>query len=191
MGVRGVLAVRSDGTSPGREEALSFETLFEDHVSQVFRVVRRLLGPGAADADVDDVVQQVFVAAHRNLSQFRADSRISTWLYGIASRTVLTHLRAARRRRQMMARLEAHCATCRPTTGDLEREMEDELRLYEVWHALMKLSAKKRLVFILFEIEGRSAPEIAEIMGCREPTVRSRLHHARIELRRALGGRES
>ena len=183
--VRGLLAARSRSSTLCSRTA-DFDAIFEENVSQVFRIVRRLLGPAVPEADVDDIVQQVFVVAHRNLPRFRGEAKISTWLYGIASRTVLNYLRKRRRHRQMLARLEEHIHTDGRTTSDLAQEVEDGLRLHEVWRALMKLSPKKRLVFLLFEVEGRSAPEIAHLLKTREATIRSRLHHARRELRHAL-----
>src|SRR5262245_37099609 len=82
-------------------EPLTLELLFRRHADDVHRIVRRLLGPAASAADVDDLIQQVFLAAHRALPQFRRDAATTTWIYGVASRTVLHHLRSRRRYRLM------------------------------------------------------------------------------------------
>ena len=56
----------------------------------------------------------------------------------------------------------------------------------EVWRCLMKIHPKKRIVFVLHELEGLSGREISEVLGIKEPTVHSRLFYARRELMRAL-----
>src|SRR5688572_13322193 len=120
-------------------ERLTLEGLFRQHADDVHRIVRRLLGLGATEADVDDLVQQVFLAVHRALPSFRGESKTSTWIYGIASRTVLNHLRSWRRYRVMVARLEEDpWPVERP---DRQLESRDELR--RVWRCLMRIKAKK------------------------------------------------
>ena len=166
------------------EEAgeLTLEGLFRAHAEDVHRIVRRLLGPAATEADVDDLVQQVFLAVHRALPKFRKESKTSTWIYGIASRTVLHHLRGRRRYQVMVSRLEEEPWPVERPEPKLESR--DELR--RVWRCLMRIHPKKRVVFVLHEIEGLSGPEIAEMLEVNEATVRSRLHHARRELMAAL-----
>jgi RNA polymerase sigma-70 factor, ECF subfamily len=166
---------------------LTLEGLFRQHADDVHRIVRRLLGLGATQADVDDLVQQVFLAVHRALPSFRGESKTSTWIYGIASRIVLEHLRGWRRYRVMVARLEEEPARVERPDGRLESR--DELR--RVWRCLMRIKPKKRVVFVLHEIEGLSGPEIAEMLAINEATVRSRLHHARRELMAALRKEEA
>src|SRR5262245_33041720 len=70
----------------------SLEALFRAHVEDVYRFVARQLGPGGDKAMIDDLTQEVFIAAGRSLPNFRGESKASTWLYTIASRTVLNHL---------------------------------------------------------------------------------------------------
>ena len=159
-------------------ERLTLEGLFRQHAEDVHRIVRRLLGPGATDADADDLVQQVFLAVHRALPRFRGESKTSTWIYGIASKTVLHHLRGRRRYQVMVARLDEDPWPVHRPEGQIESR--DELR--RVWRCLMRIKPKKRVVFVLHEIEGLSGPEIAEMLSIGEATVRSRLHHARREL---------
>lgn len=180
MVIHRILAVfgRPSDVAEERSEQLTLELLFRRHADDVHRIVRRLLGPAASDADVDDLVQQVFLATHRALPQFRRDAKTSTWIYGIASRTVLHHLRSRRRYRIMMSRLESEPWPISRPEGHLESR--DELRA--IWRCLMQISPKKRVVFVLHEIEGASCPDIAEMLSINEATVRSRLHHARREL---------
>ena len=166
-------------------ETPTLEGLFRQHAREVHRLVWRLLGPGASEADGEDLGQQVFVAAHRALPRFRGESKPSTWLYGIATRTVYRELRSRGRHRRMVAALEAKAAVASegaPVVSVAERRLE----LEEVWRCLMAIHPKKRVVFVLYEIEGLSGPEIARALEIEEATVHTRLYHARRELMAAL-----
>ncbi|MFO0725072.1 MAG: RNA polymerase sigma factor [Myxococcota bacterium] len=161
---------------------MTAESIFRAHGRDVLRIVRRLVGPEASEADVDDLVQQVFVAVHRDLPRFRRQSAVTTWLYGIASRTVLMHFRSGRRRaRAMEAFTEAARLETAPPRDPAARMILDE-ELRAVWRGLAAMSPKKRVVFVLAEVEGLSGREIAEALDIKEATVWSRLFHARQEL---------
>jgi RNA polymerase sigma-70 factor (ECF subfamily) len=161
------------------------EELFRDHVSDVFHMVRRILGPGANDADVEDVTQQVFVAAHRGLTQFRGESKPTTWLYTIAYRVALATHESWRKSRKLRKALEDEAALASEATSP-EEEIAHRRELTRVWRCLMRIKPKKRAVYILYEIEGREGTEIAELLGVSLNTVWSRLFHARKELFEAL-----
>lgn len=168
----------------------SLEQLFRRHFDDVYRIVASLLGPGATDADVEDLTQQVFLAAHRALPQFRGESRITTWLYGIASRVVLTFLRSRRRRKRLREAVEVATRLPRYTRGP-EDEVRELQELTRVWRHLMRIDPKKRVVFILYEVEGLSGAEIAQSLGLRDGTVWTRLHYARRELVEAMKREET
>jgi RNA polymerase sigma-70 factor (ECF subfamily) len=167
-------------------EPLTLEAVFRRHARDVYRMASRMLGPGASSADVEDVTQQVFIVAGRTLTRYDGRSKLTTWLYGIASRVVMTHLRGWRRRRRLIAALELS-----PKDSTLRRNPEttasDREELVEVWRSLMRISLKKRMVYVLFEIEGLSGPEIASALEIPEATVWTRLYHARRELMQRLG----
>src|SRR5262245_55108306 len=163
---------------------LSIDAVFRRHAGDVYRMVASLLGVGASDADIQDLTQEVFLQAHRSLDRFRGDSALSTWLYGIASRAVLTQLRSWRRHRRLVKALEDEPTIRRST--DLERATHERAELLRVWRCLMKIGAEKRVVYVLYEVEGMSGKEIAEILDINEATVRTRLFHARKELVRLL-----
>lgn len=178
---------RAEDTS---DEPLTLDTLFRRHVDDVHRIVARLLGPGASAADVEDLTQQIFLAAHRALPSFRGESKPTTWLYGIASRMVISHLRRRRCHRRMLERLENEAlelSGARPDHAELHFARREELR--RVWSALMKIDPRKRVAFMLYELEGLSGREIAEALEIPEATVFTRLHHARRELLAELGPR--
>ncbi|MEO1229869.1 MAG: RNA polymerase sigma factor [Myxococcota bacterium] len=168
------------GASEG-EEAEAFEALFRAHVKGVRRMVGGLLGPAASEDDVDEVTQLVFIATHKALPRFRGESQISTWLYGIASRTVLKYLRSRGRYRAMIQRFESSCVLNPPPKG-LEEELEDRRALERVWRALVRMKPDRRVLLVLHELEGHSVRDLAEMLGLRESTVRTRIRRARADL---------
>lgn len=168
---------------------MSLAALFERHAHDVSRLVSRLLGPGASRADMEDLTQQVFLAAHRALPAFRGDAKPSTWLYGIATRVVYREIRGWMRRRRMIATLEAVLAVGPSVQAAHDRTVEQRIELAKIWRHLLDIDAKKRMVLILHDLEGMSGREIAAVLEIKEPTVHTRLYHARRELMARLEGR--
>lgn len=168
----------------GQVEA--FGELVRRYQDRLYNAVYRFLGN--AD-DARDVVQEAFLSAFRALRKFRGGSQFFTWLYRIA----LNHAVDWKRRGKTLRALSeagqdhAHYEPVDPSllaSPDwyLQRAEEDE-RLHQ---ALAKLSNEYRLVLILRDIEELSYEQIAEILDIPIGTVRSRLHRARLELRRLL-----
>src|SRR5437870_3558486 len=125
----------------GAEEALSFEAIFRRHFDDVYRMVARLLGPGASAFDVEDITQQVFIAAERALPKFRGECKLTTFLYAIASRVVLTHLRGWRRQRRLLRALaEAPFPKTERITP--ERTASEREELHRVWRCLLAITPK-------------------------------------------------
>ena len=121
-------------------------------------------------ADAEDAVQEVLVAVHRGLPEFRGASRLTTWVYRIALRAAFQ----ARARRRDGEPLD-------PETpgGGGEAEMATRDRARRVSAAVARLPAEARAVLSLFAVEGLPHREIADILGVPEGTVWSRLHAAR------------
>jgi RNA polymerase sigma-70 factor (ECF subfamily) len=168
------------------EQRPTLDALFREHADRVHRLVARLLGPGASQADIEDLVQQAFLAAHRALPQFRGESKASTWLFGITARTVYRELRGRTRHRRMVSALEA-VVLATPEAPSTESQVQSRRDLAKVWRVLMEIAPKKRVVLILHEFEGLSGKEIAAALEIKEPTVFTRLYHARRELFARLG----
>ena len=178
-------------TAPAaRAPLIDVESLVRTHSGDVFRIIARLLGPTTPRADIEDLTQQVFIAAHGARHRFRGDAKPSTWLYGIASRTVLRYLRGWRRNQRMLNALEAMTRFDAPSVASPEQQVGDRELLATVWSCLLRIKPKKRIVYVLHEIEGLSVKQIAEALEVKEATVWSRLRHARQELDRALEVRE-
>jgi len=163
------------------EETLapSWDRLCEEHLDFVYRAARRLAGP---DAEVDDLVQEVFLVAHRRLADFEGRAQMTTWLYGIAVRVVakdrrLAWLKALRRRLSLDD--AAHVPAPDDTAAATHRREAERT----VYGALDGMSEKRRTVLILYELEGLSGDEIAKTLGIPLKTVWTRLHYARRDFR--------
>lgn len=146
--------------------------IYEAHFDFVWRSLRRL---GVPDAQLEDAVHDVFLVAHRRLSEFEGRSSLKTWLFAIA-------LRVAQNMRRSLARQPAT-----ERDGEIASEAElapdvqaDRSRAVALGVRLLnELDADKRAVFILAELEQLPASEIAQALGIPLFTVYSRLRAAR------------
>ena len=162
-----------------------FDSVYEEHFTYVWRAARRL---GVHPADTDDIVQEVFVVAHRKLPQFEGRSQVKTWLSRILVRVVRHYLRAQERKPgHRPAALQAEVETLGDERGRGPGEAVERADAVRILDGLLaRLGADKREVFVLAEIEQLSVVEIAEVLGANLNTVYSRLRVARQEFQRAL-----
>jgi RNA polymerase sigma-70 factor (ECF subfamily) len=160
----------------GDKDALG--ELYRLYRAEVARNLHRMLGPGRMD--LEDVLQEVFIEVFRSIARFRGDAKVSTWLYRVCVNVALQRLRKRKRRNEVSAELNA-VETPEDGGETPERSLDNRRRLDAVYGILDELSPKKRIVFILHEIEGREPKEIAGIVGAPVLTVRTRLHYARKE----------
>jgi RNA polymerase sigma-70 factor, ECF subfamily len=166
---------RHPGSEPEASATqLSLDQIFRDNVQFVWRNARRL---GCDESWVDDAVQEVFLVVARRMNEFQHRSSLRTWLFAITYRVVQ---RMQRNRVSYFARLR------RMLGGDESHQPTLEAD-WELRRLLSRLTAPKRAVLILAELEGFSASEIAECLGLPLGTVHSRLRGAHIDLRRWLG----
>jgi RNA polymerase sigma-70 factor (ECF subfamily) len=160
-----------------RGDAEAFRELFRAHREDVARLAQRMLGRAT---DLEDIVQEVFLQVHRSIRDFRHGARFSTWLYRVTVNVVLMHRRAAKSRPIFGEAPESFAAIDRRPFAD---EQVEQRRRVRAFHRLLdRLSEKKRLVFVLHELEGLAPGEIAKIVGSPVLTVRTRLFYARREL---------
>jgi RNA polymerase sigma-70 factor (ECF subfamily) len=194
------MKIRSQGRHPGArpsaelDEPAAFDQLYRDHVDLIYRFAQRLCGE--ADA-AKDIVQDTFLNAYRGFKKFRGDAQVSTWLYTIASRACLR----MRRKRKGEPERELSLEEFIPTSeGEFKLQIpmdgltpEEALQNKELRRALdqaiEKLPPKYRMVLVLRDMEGLSAKEVGTIMGLNERAVKSRLHRARLFVRRELSAR--
>jgi len=157
---------------PLTEATIDFNVLYETHVDGVWRLLQRF---GVPEAGLEDAVQEVFIVAHRKLTGFRGDSSLKTWLGGISVR-VAKDARRAQGRRGALA--QAHESLVREVP-QLEETVGQREALAQVLKLLDTLEADQREVFVLSELEGMTAPEIAEATGINLNTLYTRLRTAR------------
>lgn len=165
----------------------AFRALYLRHRSDVARLVYRMLG---AQRDLEDVVQEVFFQVHRSLKDFRGQAKFSTWLHRVTVNVVLMHRRAARSRPvytdEAPMDVTADADAVRP---DEDVDRRERVRAFS--RLLGRLAEKKRIVFVLHELEGVSPQEIAKIVGSPVLTVRTRLFYARRELEEMMSDEPS
>lgn len=149
----------------------SFEDIYRQHYAGVWRSARRL---GVGEAELDDLVQEVFVVAHRKLPQFEGRSTIGTWLFGITYRVV----RDLRRSAAARARREALATGGRPPT-EPDRKLSRVQAATVLDDLLATLDDEQREVLVMAEIMHMTAPQIAELTEAKLNTVYSRLRLAR------------
>jgi len=167
-------------------DAGAFEALVRRHERRVFSLVFRMLG---SREEAEDVAQEAFLALHRHGHRFRGEARFSTFVYRVAANAALNRRRSLGRRR---AREDA--LSHRQDAGDdlpsAPRDPEDAASGGEiqarVQAALLGLPKDLRLAVVLYDIEGQSYGEIAEVLQIPEGTVKSRIHRARTALRDRL-----
>ena len=171
-------------SSPPCQALPDFDTVYEQNFRFIWRAARRL---GIDLADTDDVVQEVFVVAHRKLPEFEGRAQVKTWLYKILVLVVRHYFRAQQRKpghRAAHSLDEVDALAGRGEHGPAEAaERAEAVRILD--GILARLDVEKREVFVLAEIEQLSSVEIAEVLGTNVNTIYSRLRVARQEFERA------
>lgn len=151
---------------------LDVQAIVAAHGAFVWRTLRR---HGVGEADVEDVAQEVLLVVHRRLADYDARSGMRAWLYGICVRKASEHRRTAWYRREQPVAVTPE--------GSTPPEQAETMRRREAWAQLEgilgELDAKKRDVFVLFELEEMSLAEVAAAVGCPLQTAFSRLQSAR------------
>jgi RNA polymerase sigma-70 factor (ECF subfamily) len=164
----------------GLNDQSAFESLMRQHNGRLFRVARAILKD---DTEAEDALQDAYLDAFRNISAFRGDSQLSTWLVRIVANQALMRLRRQKRHGTVVP-FTPDTAEDRgesPTAATLRAETR---RILE--QRIDELPVPFRTVFILREVEEMSVEQTAEALGIPAATVRSRLFRARALLRAAL-----
>ncbi len=165
--------------SEGPEQPLDAGELYRRHATFVARFLWRL---GLRGAEVDDLVQEVFVVAHRRGGFVPDRAKPTTWLAEIAVRVASAHRRRNRRAKDELELGDAPALAA--DEPDAAEQADTKQRLERVQQALDALDEHQRAVFVLFELEGESCEDIAAGLGIPVGTVHSRLHTARKNFQR-------
>src|SRR6185436_8772217 len=159
----------------------AFEELYKAHAGKLFSVACRMLGN---PTDAEDLLQEIFLSAHRKLDGFRGESALGTWLYRLATNHCLDYLRSRAAR-----------------TDQLTDVLDDEPGLYlagsrglaeqtvmkmDLERAMARLPEGCRAAFVLHDVQGLEHREVADVLGIAEGTSKSQVHKARLRLRGLL-----
>jgi RNA polymerase sigma-70 factor (ECF subfamily) len=170
------LVARCRANEPG-----AFEQVYRTHAPRLFGLASRLVGR----TEAEDLLQEIFLTAHRKLDQFKGESTLSTWLFRLATNLCLDHLRSRGARLTKLSDTmdedpEAGVAAAGAIGGVIDR--------LDLERAIAALPAGYRAAFVLHDVEGLGHREIAEALGVSEGTSKSQLHRARLRLRATLAG---
>lgn len=200
--VRGILramrATRLPGDTPADDEIdlvrkardgdrRAFDRLVELNLPQVWATVWRVL---RHREDTEDVVQEVFVTAHRALSGFRGDAKLSTWLHRIAVTRALNHVeRAEEKLSRASDPIDPEAVDGPRAIGTPLGALEAKELMRRLTDCLEKLPVAWRAVLALRDAEENTYEHIAETLHVELGTVRSRLARARTSLKDCVEGR--
>jgi RNA polymerase sigma factor (sigma-70 family) len=162
-------------------DSAEFDRLVERHRVHVARLAHRLLG---WPADVDDVVQEVFLAAWKGLPRFRGGSRVATWLTRITINKCRNHRRKELLRlKWLWGRREGTMAVA----GGADEAAIRAETLEQVRNGVRRLPARYREIVVLRYLEQMPIEQMAEVLGLTRGNVEVRLHRARERLKTELG----
>jgi len=177
-----------NGLQQGNEQA--FKKLVDNYQKMV---VNTCMGLVHNLADAEDIAQDVFIEVFRSIDNFRADSKVSTWLYRIAVNRSLNFIRDNKRRKWFWpldyedgnntasAEKITHQATDNPGA-----DIESDQRAQILHQAIDSLPKKQRVAFTLNKYEDLSYKEISEVMKLSKSSVESLIHRAKINLQKKL-----
>jgi RNA polymerase sigma-70 factor (ECF subfamily) len=165
-----------------RRDLTALADAYDAHHAALCSFAKRLLGD---DHAAEDLVQDVFVVLPELAERLTPRSSLRSFLLGIAANRAKHHARSRSRRHSFFARLEREPS---PEVETPERLSERHYLATLLARALDTLPLEHRTTFVLKEIEGYAAKEVAEILDIPEATVRTRLFHARARLRAFLDG---
>jgi RNA polymerase sigma-70 factor (ECF subfamily) len=164
---------------------INFKEVYREYHPKILHYISRLV----SNDDAEDITQEVFEKVSRGLEGFKGKSKLSTWMYRIATNTALDRLRAPSFKRlteDLTAREEDKIVWTnhKKTPIDqqlIRKEMSECVREY-----IDKLPADYKTVILLSELEGLKNNEIADILQVSLDTVKIRLHRARARLKKIL-----
>ncbi|HSD87265.1 MAG TPA: sigma-70 family RNA polymerase sigma factor [Kofleriaceae bacterium] len=173
----------------------AFRELLTLHRDRVFNITYRMLGN---KAEAEDVAQEVFITVFKTIDSFREESKFSTWLYRVAVNHCKNRIKYLARRhdrdRDELDETTHGAPSSASATGAIgmqprtspERALEGAQMEKILEAAIASLEEEQRIVVVLRDVEDLSIEEICEITGLPDGTVKSRLHRARLVLRKKL-----
>ena len=170
----------------------AFSELIESNGDRVFNLCFRMLGNRE---EAEDLAQEVFITVFKSIDSFRGDSKLSTWIYRVASNLSKNRIKYLARRHDRskdefdegIDRNAAAAALTSPNQAKSpDLHVEDQQLEGIMQAAIAELEEDHRILIVLRDIEELSYEEICEITELAEGTVKSRLHRARLALRKKM-----
>ena len=166
-----------------RGDLAAFEEIYKAHSGKLYSLACRMLGN---PADAEDLLQDIFLSAHRKLEGFRGESALGTWLYRLATNHCLDYLRSrAARSNQLTDTIDDELPL--PDAGS-RGIAERTVSKMDLERAVAQLPEGARAAFVLHDVQGLEHKEVAEALGIAEGTSKSQVHKARLRLRALLSG---
>ena len=160
-------------------EVDAFEAVYRRHASRLFTLACRMSGSAH---DAEDLLQEIFLQAHRKLESFKGDASLGTWLYRLAINHCLDFVRSRQMKNQKVTEtLDAESSVV-PTARH-----ESPIARIDLERAIAGLPPGCREAFVLHDVEGFDHKEVAAMLGIAEGTSKSQVFKARTKLRAALG----
>ncbi len=159
-----------------------FEEIVAEYGDFVYNLTYRVLGN---PADAEDAAQDAFLAAYRNFSRFRGESKVSTWLYRIAVNAALMKLRRDRPRNFLTQTGYDDMQLVSPTAGPERLALNSELREH-LERGLDLLPENLKTPVVLRDVQGLNNEEAAEVLEISISSLKARLHRGRVLLRKYL-----
>ena len=179
-----------DDDVPVQKDSLDemLDRIYDRHVLDVHRWVRRLTGPRD---DLEDLVHEVFLVAFRRRGEFRGDGTLTTWLFRITELVVKNRRARDRTRRWLFARHSEDLVAERVAAATPLEEIEHRERIVRLYAALDRLPDRYRTPLVLYEIDGMTGQDLAELLGMTVGATWVRLHRGRARLLRELAKMEN
>ena len=166
-----------------RGDDAAFHSIFEQHHRFIMRFIYGMIGRRAL---AEELTQETFMAAYRNLGTLRDETKLSTWLCGIAKNLTYKHLHSHARERSQITVDDESIIDLRDDDPTPDRQFLNKELKRVIHAALAALDADKRLVFTLKVLQQQSYEEIAEATGYTIPKLKTDLHRAKAEMRRRI-----
>lgn len=164
----------------------AFEELYRQHAPRLYSLANRMAGPSA---DAEDLLQEIFLLAHRKLDTFKGESALATWLYRLAMNVCLDFVRSRRARSD---RLTDSLDDDRPgAVATPQTRPANGVASLDLERAIARLPDGCRAAFLLHDVEGFEHHEVASILGVSTGTSKSQVHKARVKIRTYLAGRQT
>ena len=166
-------------------QEISYTEIYKEYSPKILRYLKSIFSV----EDAEDILQEIFIKVFNSLPGFRYQSKISTWVYKIATNTAIDKLRNKRylfhKSQSDLKLVDAHFDNT-PFAITFHKKLEKDEMYNCIRKFIGELTEKSKIAFVLSEYEGLSNPEISEILQISVASVKNILHRAKASLKGAL-----